>query len=119
MFGWGRHACLGRALALKGMLGVFKSVVGLNNLRLDVGMKSVETGLGTAYLDAEWGVVGPFPTGLKEEMGRWEIGRLLLFFWLIWRCRVCYLLLILFKAEGSSMLRNKGREFMHGKESQI
>ncbi|KAG4035571.1 hypothetical protein MFRU_001g03400 [Monilinia fructicola] len=65
MFGWGRHACLGRALALKGMLGVFKSVVGLNNLRLDVGMKSVETGLGTAYLDAEWGVVGPFPTGLK------------------------------------------------------
>ncbi|QSZ34092.1 hypothetical protein DSL72_005680 [Monilinia vaccinii-corymbosi] len=80
MFGWGRHACIGRDAGLKGMVSVFRSIVGLENLRLDKGMegvgrmgtggaekgmKTVDTVLGMGYLDAELGAVGPFPTGLR------------------------------------------------------
>lgn len=62
------------------MVRVFKSIVGLKNLRLDAGtsgysrkaaanegrgMKTVDTEFGMAYLDDEWGTLGPFPKGLR------------------------------------------------------
>ncbi|KAI9647411.1 hypothetical protein NHQ30_003796 [Ciborinia camelliae] len=65
MFGWGRHSCIGRDAGLAGMVRVFKSIVGLGNLRFEAGMKTVETEVGMGYLDGEWGAVGPFPTGLR------------------------------------------------------
>ncbi|KAF7872129.1 hypothetical protein EAF04_003054 [Stromatinia cepivora] len=70
-FGRGRHACLGRNVALAGMLHVFKMVVGLRNLRVERGvngmkeMKSVGMGVGLLYLSEEWGSAGPFPKSLR------------------------------------------------------
>ncbi|EDN96731.1 hypothetical protein SS1G_01657 [Sclerotinia sclerotiorum 1980 UF-70] len=59
-FGQGRHECLGKNAALMGMLRVFRIIIGLKGLRLDVGkngmvsggMKSVGQGLelGTSTL---------------------------------------------------------------------
>ncbi|ESZ96233.1 hypothetical protein SBOR_3391 [Sclerotinia borealis F-4128] len=65
MFGAGRHACIGRDVGVKGMVRVFREIVGLRGLRLEGGIKTVETEVGSAYLDGSWGVVGPFPMGLR------------------------------------------------------
>lgn len=72
-FGQGRHECLGKNAALMGMLRVFRIIIGLKGLRLDVGkngmvsggMKSVGQGLELGYLSEEWGNIGPFPMSLR------------------------------------------------------
>lgn len=88
MFGWGRHVCIGRDVALRGLVVVFKEVMGRKGLRLcmqsadkgkgnggvgmggiggtaEVGVRSMMTDLGTMYLDEEGGILGPFPGSLR------------------------------------------------------
>ncbi|KAM3084311.1 hypothetical protein ACMFMG_001584 [Clarireedia jacksonii] len=75
MFGWGRHACIGREIALMGMVEVFRGVVGLKGVRLDSrngvkGIKKVRLDMpggleAVGYLDNAWGSVNVFPQGLS------------------------------------------------------